>query len=97
MLAEVVEALVEFVELGFLPFDVRAVLLELAGQGVGARLHPQQVLLRFVEQELFGLELGAHGLQKKQEKGGFLGMHRCQAFVTAPHQLWQLHQSCRGC
>lgn len=40
LLAEVVEALVEFVELGFLPFDVGAVLLELAGQGVGARLRP---------------------------------------------------------
>jgi len=40
LLAEVIEALVEFVELSFLPFDVRAVLLELAGQGVGARLCP---------------------------------------------------------
>lgn len=40
LLAEIVEALVEFVELGFLPFDVGAVLLELAGQGVGARLRP---------------------------------------------------------
>lgn len=40
LLAEVVEALVEFVELGFLSLDVGAVLLELAGQGVGARLRP---------------------------------------------------------
>lgn len=40
LFAEVVEALVEFVELCFLPLDVRAVLLELAGQGVGARLCP---------------------------------------------------------
>lgn len=40
LFAEVVEALVEFEELCFLPLDVRAVLLELAGQGVGARLCP---------------------------------------------------------
>lgn len=40
LLAEVVEALVEFVELSFLTFNVRAVLLELAGQRVGARLCP---------------------------------------------------------
>lgn len=84
LLAEVVEALVEFVELGFLPFNVRAVLLELAGQGVGARLCPQQVLLRFIEQELLGLELIAHGLQKKQERGGFCGCTRARLLSLLP-------------
>lgn len=68
LLAEVVEALVELVELGFLPLNVRAVLLELAGQGVGAGLCPQQVLLCLIEQEPFGLELRAHGLWKKERE-----------------------------
>lgn len=68
LLAEVVEALVELVELCLLALDVGAVLLELAGQGVGARLGPLQVLLCFTQQELLGLELGAHGLWGKKKK-----------------------------
>lgn len=62
LLAEVVEALVELVELCLLALNVRTVLLELASQGVGACLGPLQVLLSFTEQELLGLELSTHGL-----------------------------------
>lgn len=84
LLAEVVEALVELVELCLLALDVGAVLLELAGQGVGARLGPLQVLLCFTQQELLGLELGAHGLWGKKKKNqDFLGFHTGQAFVPA--------------
>lgn len=98
LLAEVVEALVELVELCLLAFNVRAVLLELAGQGVGACLGPLQVLLSLTEQELLGLELGAHGLWGKIRRKGFSGVshkpgscHCCHL-----HQLQQVHWSCRA-
>lgn len=77
LLAEVVEALVELVELCLLALDVRAVLLELAGQGVGACLGPLQVLLGLTEQELLGLELAAHGLWGRSRRGGFSGVSHC--------------------
>lgn len=77
LLAEVAEALVELVELCLLALDVGAVLLELAGQGVGARLGPLQVLLGFTEQELLGLELTAHGLWGGSRRGGFSGVSHC--------------------
>lgn len=98
LLAEVVEALVELVELCLLALDVGAVLLELAGQGVGARLGPLQVLLGFSQQELLGLELGAHGLWKNSRRGGFSeGSHKPgSCHCCHPHQLQQLHWSCRA-
>lgn len=63
LLAEVVEALAQLVDLGLLALQVRAVLLEAAGQQAGALLGCLQVLLHLTEEGLLGLQLGGHGLQ----------------------------------
>lgn len=64
LLAEVVQALAQLVDLGLLAFQVRAVLLEAAGQRAGALLDRLQVLLHLPEEGLLlGLQLGGQGLR----------------------------------
>lgn len=73
LLAEVVEALAQLVHLGLLALQVRAVLLEAAGQGAGALLGCLQVLLHLTEQGLLGLQLRGHGLWGREANSGCCG------------------------
>lgn len=71
LLAEVVQALAQLVDLSLLAFQVRAVLLEAAGQRVGALLDCLQVLLHLPEERLLpGLQLGGQGLRGREADMG---------------------------
>lgn len=71
--AEVVETLVQLVDLGLLALQVRAVLLEAAGQQAGALLGCLQVLLYCLEEGLLGLQLRGHGLWDGEADRGRCG------------------------
>lgn len=86
LLAEVVQALTQLVDLGLLAFQVRAVLLEAAGQRAGALLDGLQVLLHLPKEGLLlGLQLGGQGL-----RGG-------EADVGAVARALGLVQHCPRC
>lgn len=65
LLAQVVKALAKLVHLSLLALQVRAVLLEAAGQRIRALLGCLQVLFYLAQEELLGLQLRSHGLWKE--------------------------------